>query len=159
MLNQQVNSQVAFIKMIFNLIDKQKVGHIVKIECLNNLHFDDDILTELGFTSNGQFVNILSSFETEKEGVMTEKEFITFLLSQQPNQDQNLDQNDYEVQTESNDMMNQKDYVTDKEGGYDLDENSKEIKSYNKNLTKDIKTTKSGKKGKNAKLNNFRQPY
>jgi hypothetical protein len=146
--NQQMNSHIAFIKMIFNLIDKERAGYIVKMDCINTLHFDSNILTDLGFTSSEHFVNILNNFQTEQEGIMTEKEFIAFLLCQSElaGEEGNLNENINEF---NNDHLNGEDdkgtpqaYNTDNPytAGNELGENSKEVKTFNNKLTKDLRS-------------------
>ena len=147
MNNHQMNSHIAFIKMIFNLIDRERAGFIVKMDCLNNLHLENNILTELGFSSSEHFVNILNNFQTEQEGIMTEKEFIAFLLSQSQlaGEDGNINDNinefnnevNYEKEIEDQHQYNTENHYT---GGNELGENSKEIRTFNNKLTKELKS-------------------
>ncbi len=145
--NQQMNSHIAFIKMIFSLIDKQRAGQIVKIDCLNNLQLENNIIIDLGFNSPEHFVNVLNDFPTDQEGIMTEKEFIAFLLSQSnlaaenANIEDNINEFNYahnqdkEMEEDTYRQFNTENHAT---GMNDLNENSKEINTYNNKLTKDI---------------------
>jgi Ca2+-binding EF-hand superfamily protein len=144
--NQQMNSHIAFIKMIFSLIDKQRAGEIVKIDCLNNLQLDNNIIIDLGFNSPEHFANVLNDFPTDQEGIMTEKEFIAFLLSQSniagenanneyDNEFNNGQNQDKDMEADTYRQYNTEHHVT---GMNDLNENSKDINTYNNRLTKDI---------------------
>lgn len=145
--NQQMNSHIAFIKMIFNLIDKQRSGQIIKMDCLNNLQLENNIIIDLGFNSPEHFVSVLNDFPTEQEGIMTEKEFIAFLLSQSNiagengNIEDNINEFNY-VQNQDKDMEadSYRQYNTENPATVmnELNENSKEINTYNNRLTKDI---------------------
>ena len=157
-----MNSHIAFIKMIFNLIDKQRAGVIIKMECLNNLYLEDNILKELGFSSTEHFVNVLNNFETEQEGIMTEKEFISFLLSQSGmlQENENINDNINEYNNENHDTYHEleteqhvvKQYNSDNLKN-ELNEDSKEIRIYNNKLSRDLKSkishSNQSKKGEN----------
>jgi len=79
--NNNVGSHVAFIKLIFNLLDKAKVGEVKKIDLIRDLKLDHKILRDLGFESEDVFLSCLCDNETSKEGYVNEDEFIQFLLS------------------------------------------------------------------------------
>jgi len=152
--SQQMNSHVAFIKVIFGLLDKQKAGHIVKIDCLNSLHFDQEILTDLGFASPEEFASILTGFETQTPGIMTEKEFIAFILCQQTvNEGENAENNEWN-NLDVEEHENVQELVT--ADNNELAENSKEIGQYNKKLSNNFKSkitkTQSAIKDKRIKV-------
>ena len=68
--------------MIFSLIDKKREGFIIKLDCAQYLDLDSNVLEELGFQTTENFVECLKQFPTKDQGIMTENEFISFLLSQ-----------------------------------------------------------------------------
>ena len=76
-----MNSHLAFGKLIFQLIDKSKSGSVAKVELLNELELDENILFDLGFESQEDLIQKLQEYKSEKEGFLDEQEFIAFLLS------------------------------------------------------------------------------
>lgn len=79
--SNNMNSHLAFGKLIFQLIDKSKTGSVAKVELLKELELEDNILVDLGFESQDDLVQKLQEFKSEKEGFLDEQEFIAFLLS------------------------------------------------------------------------------
>lgn len=77
-------SFIAFIKMIYAMLDKEKKGTISKNAILNELYLDDKILQDLGFESHEQFINSLNNYEPEdkEQGELNEKDFVQFLLGE-----------------------------------------------------------------------------
>lgn len=76
-----LNSHLAFGKLIFQLLDKSKSGSVPKVDLLKELELDEIILADLGFESQEDLVHKLQDFKSEKEGYLDEQEFIAFLLS------------------------------------------------------------------------------
>ncbi len=79
--SNQMNSHLAFGKLIFQLLDKNKKGLVSKLELLKELELDDNILFDLGFENQQNLFQKLQEYKTEKEGYLDEQEFIAFLLS------------------------------------------------------------------------------
>jgi len=79
--NNNISAHIAFIKLIFNLLDKGKVGEVKKIDLIRDLNLDQNILHDLGFESEETLLNSLKDNKTSKEGYVNEDEFIQFLLS------------------------------------------------------------------------------
>ena len=79
-----LNSFIAFIKMIFAMLDKEKKGLISKETIENEIDLDDKILQDLGFENSEQFKEILKIFKPVglDNNLLNEKDFIYFLLSQ-----------------------------------------------------------------------------
>lgn len=76
-----INSHIAFIKLIFSLIDKDNKGYILKQDFLKDMKLEDQILSDLGFESDVEFIDLLQKFQTDEEGYLAEHELIAFLLS------------------------------------------------------------------------------
>ena len=76
-----MNSHLAFIKLIYNLLDKEKKGTVAKQDILDNMNLEEKILKDLGFNKIEAFNKALTDFKTDYDGVMTEQELTAFLLS------------------------------------------------------------------------------
>jgi len=76
-----MNSHLAFGKLIFQLLDKCKTGFVTKVELLKELDLEENIIVDLGFENQEDMVHKLQQFQSEKEGYLDEQEFIAFLLS------------------------------------------------------------------------------
>ena len=79
-----LNSFIAFIKMIYAMLDKDKKKLISKQQIQEEIDLDDRILQDLGFENSNQFKEILMKFEPEdkENDLLNERDFIYFLLSQ-----------------------------------------------------------------------------
>ncbi len=79
-----LNSFIAFIKMIYAMLDKDKKKLISKQQIQEEIDLDDKILQDLGFENSNQFKEILMKFEPEdkENDLLNERDFIYFLLSQ-----------------------------------------------------------------------------
>jgi hypothetical protein len=80
-LSPKIKSNLAFIKLIFNLLDSQKQGKVSKNLIINNLNLEEDILKELGFSGITEFLNGIHDIPTQEKDFMTENELKAFLLS------------------------------------------------------------------------------
>jgi hypothetical protein len=76
-----MNSHLAFIKLIFNLLDKEKKGIVDKELIARDLNLEENILNDLGFENLQTFKQGLDTFPTQIQGYMSEKELIALLLS------------------------------------------------------------------------------
>ena len=76
-----MNSRIAFIKLIFNLIDKDKKGSLPVSDVLKEMKLDEQILNDLGYLNEEEFFNLLENFPTERQNYITEQELVAFLLS------------------------------------------------------------------------------
>lgn len=86
-----MNAHLAFGKLIFQLLDKNKTGSVAKLELLKELDLDENILNDLGFYDQHNLFQSLQNFKTEKEGFLEEQEFIAFLLSRSDLNEQYLE--------------------------------------------------------------------
>jgi len=77
----RMNSHLAFGKLIFQLMDKNKTGKIAKDDLLRELELDEYILFDLGFESQEHLIEKLQEYKTVEEEFLDEQEFIAFLLS------------------------------------------------------------------------------
>jgi hypothetical protein len=103
----RVNSHLAFTKLIFNLLNKDKSGYVYKEDIIKNMKLDEGIFNDLGFESEQMFIEELNNFQTEKVGWFAEHELTGFLLShsdvgeeylmnyQNHNENRFIDENDY----------------------------------------------------------------
>jgi len=82
--NDSYNSHLAFIRMIFHLLDYDKQGVLSKDNFQKSLGLDPKILEELGFESEQEFLDGLLSFQTSDQSQITEEEFVGYLLSRSP---------------------------------------------------------------------------
>ena len=78
--NSNLSSFVAFAKLVFALLDKNKNGFITKEYIVSNVTLDDKILQDLGFQNQDNFKQLL--LNSGKGEMITEKDFITILLGQ-----------------------------------------------------------------------------
>ena len=78
--NSNLSSFVAFAKLVFALLDKDKNGFITKEYIVSNVTLDDKILQDLGFQNQDNFKQLL--LNSGKGEMITEKDFITILLGQ-----------------------------------------------------------------------------
>ncbi len=74
------NSFVAFAKLVFSLLDKDKNGFITKEYIISNVSLDDKILQDLGFDNQDNFKQLL--LNSGKNNIISEKDFINILLGQ-----------------------------------------------------------------------------
>jgi hypothetical protein len=77
----KIKSHLAFIKLIFNLLDSKKQGKVAKDLIVNNLNLEEDILKELGFSGLSEFLQGIVDIPTLEKDFMTEDELKAFLLS------------------------------------------------------------------------------
>ena len=91
--NKNLSSFVAFIKMIFNMLNKNKNGKVSKEEIINNMILDDKILQDLGFNDYEDFKNTLIEFVPENEEDFN-------------NNNNNLDSNENNIETNNNNNNN-----------------------------------------------------
>ena len=89
--NKNLSSFVAFIKMIFNMLNKNKNGKVSKEEIINNMILDDKILQDLGFNDYEDFKNTLIEFIPENEEDFN-------------NNNNNLDSNENNIETNNNNL-------------------------------------------------------
>ena len=75
-----INSFIAFAKLVFSLLDKDQNGFITKEYLISNVSLDDKILQDLGFENQNNFKQLL--LKSNKNNNITEKDFINILLSQ-----------------------------------------------------------------------------
>ena len=73
-------SFVAFAKLVFSLLDKDKNGYITKDYIISNVSLDDKILQDLGFDNQDSFKQLL--LDSGKNNILTEKDFVNILLGQ-----------------------------------------------------------------------------
>ena len=78
--NSNISSFVAFAKLVFSLLDKDKNGFITKDYIVSNVSLDDKILQDLGFESQENFKNLL--LNAGKNDKITENDFVKILLAQ-----------------------------------------------------------------------------
>ena len=78
--NSNISSFIAFAKLVFALLDKDKNGFITKEYIISNVSLDDKILQDLGFQNQDNFKQLL--INSGKSENITEKEFINILLGQ-----------------------------------------------------------------------------
>ena len=78
--NSNISSFVAFAKLVFALLDKDKNGFITKEYIVSNVALDDKILQDLGFQNQDNFKQLL--LNSGKGEIITEKDFINILLGQ-----------------------------------------------------------------------------
>lgn len=76
-----LNSHLAFIKLVFSFLDKDKKGAVSKKEILEKLKLEENILKDLGFENEGDFQEGLKAFPSQMEDNMNEQETIAFLIS------------------------------------------------------------------------------
>lgn len=88
--NPSYQSQLTFIRMIFHILDYDKKGYITKESLNNSLGLDPKILEDLGFQSENEFLEGLMSFQTSVENVISEEEFVGYLLSHSSHNEQFL---------------------------------------------------------------------
>jgi hypothetical protein len=55
----KVNSHLAFTKLIFNLLNKDKTGYIYKDDIINNMKLDEGIFNDLGFENEELFMEVI----------------------------------------------------------------------------------------------------
>jgi len=79
--NQKMNSHLAFIKLIYNLLDKERTGSIKKEIISKETNIDEKIILNLGFNTKEDFIDSLLRFPTAEENHMNEQELIAFFLS------------------------------------------------------------------------------
>lgn len=103
-----MNSHLAFIKLIYKLLDKEKTGQVIKNEILNNMNLEENILRDLGFNSESEFKEGILQFPTSTPDYLTEQELIGFLLSRSELADQYL--NNLKNNIEDNNMQFENDY-------------------------------------------------
>ena len=78
--NSNVSSFIAFAKLVFALLDKDKNGFITKDYIVSNVSLDDKILQDLGFENQENFKELL--LNSGKNDKITENDFINILLGQ-----------------------------------------------------------------------------
>lgn len=81
-------SQIAFIKMIFTMLNKTSKGDAPKKTIPADMKLDDKMIKELGFSDKIDFNRKLNNYPTAIPNYMNEAEFTSFLLNKgNPNQD------------------------------------------------------------------------
>lgn len=88
--NPSYQSQLTFIRMIFHILDYEKKGFITKESLNENLGLDQKILEDLGFQNENEFLEGLLSFQTSVDNVISEEEFVGYLLSHSNHNEQFL---------------------------------------------------------------------
>ena len=78
--NSNISSFIAFAKLAFSLLDKDKNGFITKEYIVSNVSLDDKILQDLGFENQDNFKEIL--LNSVKSDKISENDFINILLGQ-----------------------------------------------------------------------------
>ena len=78
--NSNLSSFIAFAKLVFALLDKDKNGFITKEYIVSNVTLDDKILQDLGFQNQDNFKQLL--LNSGKGEIITENDFINILLGQ-----------------------------------------------------------------------------
>ena len=78
--NSNISSFIAFAKLVFSLLDKDKNGFITKEYIVSNVSLDDKILQDLGFENQDNFKEIL--LNSVKSDKISENDFINILLGQ-----------------------------------------------------------------------------
>lgn len=178
---KKMNSHLAFIKLIYKLLDKESTGSISKNLISNEINLDQQILVDLGFESEVEFRNALIQFPTLDENSLNEEELIAFFLSRSElaeeyleNFKRNIKEADMKNENENIDINDQSDEEDLKkinflEGDSTIErlnklreslnfKNSKsktKIKEYNKSLTNKLKH----KINKNEKVNIAYEDY
>ena len=79
-LKANISSFIAFAKLVFSLLDKDKNGFITKEYIVSNVSLDDKILQDLGFENQDNFKEIL--LNSVKSDKISENDFINILLGQ-----------------------------------------------------------------------------
>jgi len=82
------DQNVAFAKMIFNLLDVDKTNKLSKTNLNSILNLDMKLLSELGFESKEELIEGLMNFTQDDE--ITQSEFVGFLLSRSKHNEQYL---------------------------------------------------------------------
>ena len=78
--NSNISSFIAFAKLVFSLLGKDKNGFITKEYIVSNVSLDDKILQDLGFENQDNFKEIL--LNSVKSDKISENDFINILLGQ-----------------------------------------------------------------------------
>lgn len=94
-----LSSFVAFIKMIFNMLNKNRKGKVSKEEIINNMILEDKILQDLGFNDYEDFKNTLIEFVPENDD----------FNNNETNND-NLDPNNND-NTNNNNFLSENDFI------------------------------------------------
>lgn len=105
-----ISSFVAFAKLVFSLLDKDKNGFLTKDYIISNVNLDDRILQDLGFQNQNHFKQLL--INSVKNDNITEKDFVNFLLGQTGVWDEYKDQLNT---TNSVDSRGKKKHKTDRD--------------------------------------------
>ena len=84
-LEKKINEKnEQFIKLIFAMLTKNQKGQILKDRIISEMKLDENSIRELGFRNKDDFENKLTKFKTKDKGLMTEKEFYSFILQKKP---------------------------------------------------------------------------
>ena len=75
-----ISSFIAFAKLVFAILDKDKNGFITKDYLVSNVSLDDKILQDLGFENLDNFKQLL--INSGKSQNITERDFVNILLGQ-----------------------------------------------------------------------------
>ena len=75
-----ISAYIAFAKLVFSLLDKDKNGFITKDYIISNVSLDDKILQDLGFQNLDNFKQLLVN--SGKSENITESDFVNILLGQ-----------------------------------------------------------------------------
>ena len=104
--NHNFKSNLAFIKMIFNILDVYNEKSLKKLNLESNLNLEEKVLTDLGFLNEEDFIENMKLYKTSKEGEFSEEEFCAFLMSRSDyNNDYSVDNYNkinYEANLENN---------------------------------------------------------
>jgi hypothetical protein len=111
---KNMNSHLAFGKLIFKLLDKEKKGIVAKLDFFREMDLDEQILNDLGFFTEENLMDCLKIFKSEKEDFLNEQEFIAFLLSRSELNEEYLE--NYRNNNEEGNML--------EENNYDFDNNN-----------------------------------
>jgi hypothetical protein len=56
--SSRLNSHLAFTKLIFNLLNKDKSGYVTKDDIVKNIRFEEGIFNDLGFENEHMFIEV-----------------------------------------------------------------------------------------------------
>ena len=123
-LNATSTNQLAFIKMIYGMLQKTQDGHADKKTILHDMNLDESSIKELGFENEADFKNKLNSFPTKDNEYMSEEEFTNFLLLKGENP--NLQSQNYYLPN-SQSVNNYQDFYNQEEKKANFTHNNNEI--------------------------------
>ena len=103
----KLKSHIAFGRVIFQILNKNKTGLVPKSEFLKELDLDLNILIDLGFENYENLAEILISFNTENEDFIEEEEFIVFLISRSDLKKEYLDYYKYKGEIQDLNIENE----------------------------------------------------